>query len=80
MLYFKGISKGLLPYIRCADIIIYSVSTAFVFHVVSKMGIYIGSKFKYIVHRLNNPYKVIIWLKVKDIVFNWVEILNKYNM
>lgn len=33
VLYFKGISKGLLPYIRCADIIIYSVSTAFVFHV-----------------------------------------------
>ncbi|XP_011435666.2 transmembrane protein 135 isoform X2 [Magallana gigas] len=33
VLYFKGISKGLLPYIRCADIIIYSISTAFVFHV-----------------------------------------------
>lgn len=33
VLYFKGISKGLLPYIRWADIIIYSVSTAFVFHV-----------------------------------------------
>nr|XP_022295310.1 transmembrane protein 135-like isoform X1 [Crassostrea virginica] len=33
VLYFKGISKGFLPYVRCADIIIYSISTAFVFHV-----------------------------------------------
>ncbi|XP_052090112.1 transmembrane protein 135-like isoform X2 [Mytilus californianus] len=32
ILYFKGISKGLVPYIKCADIIIYSVSTALVFH------------------------------------------------
>ena len=35
ILYFKGIHSGKLPYIRCADIIIYSVSTALVFHVVS---------------------------------------------
>ncbi|XP_062601770.1 transmembrane protein 135-like isoform X1 [Saccostrea cucullata] len=33
VLYFKGISRGFFPYIRCADIIIYSISTAFVFHV-----------------------------------------------
>ncbi|XP_048767436.2 transmembrane protein 135-like isoform X2 [Ostrea edulis] len=33
VLYFKGITRGFLPYIRCADIIIYSLSTAFVFHV-----------------------------------------------
>ncbi|XP_060067446.1 transmembrane protein 135-like [Ylistrum balloti] len=32
VLYFKGIEKNLLPYIACADIIIYSISTAFVFH------------------------------------------------
>ncbi|XP_021352621.1 transmembrane protein 135-like isoform X2 [Mizuhopecten yessoensis] len=32
VLYFKGIEKNLVPYIRCADIIIYSISTAFVFH------------------------------------------------
>ncbi|XP_076079716.1 transmembrane protein 135-like isoform X4 [Mytilus galloprovincialis] len=32
ILYFKGISKGLVPYIKCADIIIYSLSTALVFH------------------------------------------------
>lgn len=32
MLYFKGIASNKLPYIRCADIIIYSVSTALVFH------------------------------------------------
>ena len=33
ILYFKGISKGIVPYIKCADIIIYSISTALVFHV-----------------------------------------------
>ncbi|KAL3881118.1 hypothetical protein ACJMK2_027579 [Sinanodonta woodiana] len=32
VLYFKGIAAGVLPYIRCADIIIYSISTAMVFH------------------------------------------------
>ncbi|KAK3608392.1 hypothetical protein CHS0354_035389 [Potamilus streckersoni] len=32
MLYFKGIASGVLPYIRCADILIYSISTAIVFH------------------------------------------------
>ncbi|KAL5009518.1 hypothetical protein ScPMuIL_011823 [Solemya velum] len=31
-LYFKGIEAGMLPYIKCADIIIYSISTGFVFH------------------------------------------------
>ncbi|KAK3097710.1 hypothetical protein FSP39_012368 [Pinctada imbricata] len=33
ILYFKGISKGIVPYIRYADIIIYSISTAYVFHI-----------------------------------------------
>lgn len=70
MLYFKGISKGFFLYICCVDIIIYFILIVFVFYVVSKMGIYIDSKFKYIVYCLNNFYKVIIWLKVKDIVFN----------
>ncbi|XP_052241949.1 transmembrane protein 135-like isoform X5 [Dreissena polymorpha] len=32
MLYFKGIELGRLPYIRCADIILYSISTSIVFH------------------------------------------------
>ncbi|XP_045196902.2 transmembrane protein 135-like isoform X2 [Mercenaria mercenaria] len=32
MLYFKGIASGKVPYIQCADIIIYSISTALVFH------------------------------------------------
>ncbi|XP_067675924.1 transmembrane protein 135-like [Haliotis asinina] len=32
MLYFKGIHAGYLPYIKCADILIYSVSTAVAFH------------------------------------------------
>ncbi|XP_060597965.1 transmembrane protein 135-like isoform X2 [Ruditapes philippinarum] len=32
MLYFKGIASGSVPYIKCADIIIYSISTAIVFH------------------------------------------------
>ena len=35
MMYFKGIAAGKLPYIACADIIIYSLSTALVFHAVS---------------------------------------------
>ncbi|XP_069126642.1 transmembrane protein 135-like isoform X2 [Argopecten irradians] len=33
VLYFKGIEKKLVPYIKCADIIIYAISTAFVFHI-----------------------------------------------
>ncbi|XP_046583292.1 transmembrane protein 135-like [Haliotis rubra] len=32
MLYVKGIHAGYLPYIKCADILIYSVSTAVAFH------------------------------------------------
>ncbi|XP_041351724.1 transmembrane protein 135-like [Gigantopelta aegis] len=32
LLYFKGIKAGVLPYIKCADIVIYSISTAFAFH------------------------------------------------
>ncbi|XP_046374301.2 transmembrane protein 135-like isoform X1 [Haliotis rufescens] len=32
MLYFKGIDAGYLPYIKCADVLIYSVSTAVAFH------------------------------------------------
>ncbi|KAL4232754.1 hypothetical protein ACF0H5_007442 [Mactra antiquata] len=32
MIYFKGIEKGSLPYFRNADIILYSLSTAIVFH------------------------------------------------
>ncbi|ESO99143.1 hypothetical protein LOTGIDRAFT_173835 [Lottia gigantea] len=31
-LYFKGIDKGVLPYIKWADIIIYSITTAVAFH------------------------------------------------
>lgn len=33
VLYFKGIKEGVVPYIKFADTIIYSISTAFVFHV-----------------------------------------------
>ncbi|XP_052811292.1 transmembrane protein 135-like isoform X2 [Mya arenaria] len=32
MMYFKGIAVGKLPYIQCADIILYSISTSIVFH------------------------------------------------
>ncbi|XP_064594314.1 transmembrane protein 135-like [Liolophura sinensis] len=32
ILYFKGIQANILPYIKCADVIIYSISTAFIFH------------------------------------------------
>ena len=38
-MYFKGIAAGKLPYIRCADIIIYSISTALVFHAVSTVKV-----------------------------------------
>ncbi|KAK6171259.1 hypothetical protein SNE40_019486 [Patella caerulea] len=31
-LYFKGIDKGFLPYVKWADIVIYSISTAVAFH------------------------------------------------
>ena len=40
MLYFKGIAAGKLPYLQCADIIIYSLSTAMVFHAVSLVFIF----------------------------------------
>ena len=35
ILYFKGISCRHFPYLKCADVLIYMVSTAFVFHCVS---------------------------------------------
>ena len=35
ILYFKGISCRHVPYLKCADVLIYTVSTAFVFHCVS---------------------------------------------
>ena len=35
ILYFKGMSCRHFPYLKCADVLIYTVSTAFVFHCVS---------------------------------------------
>ena len=49
MLYFKGIDIGKLPYIGCADIIIYSISTALVFHAVSNIST--GDKYVHSVKR-----------------------------
>ena len=34
ILYFKGIDSGRLPYVKHADVIIYAIATALIFHVV----------------------------------------------
>ena len=35
IVYFKGIKAGILPYIKWADVVLYTISTSICFHVVS---------------------------------------------